>query len=87
MNQLQVVRLGHADRLQYDCRYDKVGALRYPPLGRPVERGPLCPRLLELLVLGGIQVHLWELECDSFGSSVKASVWSGNSANEMNIGV
>lgn len=55
-----------------------MGALRYPSLGRPVEGGALYPRLLELWVSGWVQVHLWQFECDSSGSFLKAAKRGGN---------
>ena len=60
-----------------------MGALRYPPTGRPVEGGSLHPGLLQLGVLEGVQVYLRELESDSSGSFVKSPKRSGNPVNDI----
>ena len=79
---LQVFGLGDFGRLQRDGGHDEMRGLRDPSLGLPVEGGPLQPRVLQLGVLGRVQVQLWELERDSPGSLLEASVWYRHSATQ-----
>ena len=75
---LQVVRLWDYHRLQRDSGKEDAAAIRDPPKGSPVEGRPLYPGVLELRVLGGIEVQFRELEGDSPGGFVKTAERCGH---------
>lgn len=75
---LQVVRLWDYHRLQRDSGMYDGAAIRDPPKGSPVEGRPLYPGVLELRVLGGIEVQLREFEGDSPGGFVETAERCGH---------